>query len=210
MLCDILIEKGFEQMALQAIASVPYRLKPECFAADTPLFSRCSPAVTALFSSERKRTKMTLNQSIIEVPAAPPQNAEQQVSATPLDAPAEVEAQRPRGRPWVKGQSGNPHGRPSRAYQAAYVAESLIGRKTVPLTNKLIELALRGDRVALRLCLDRIAPPRREPPIDLDLPTIKSRADLLVALTAIAEAAGTGALTASQSATLTRTLIALR
>ena len=115
---------------------------------------------------------------------------------------------KPRGRPWVKGQSGNPAGRPSRARQAARVAQGLIGRKTVPLTNKLIELALLGDRAALKLCLDRIAPPRREPPIDLDLPDIKSRADLLVALTAIAAAAD--ALTSTQAATLTRMLIALR
>jgi hypothetical protein len=43
-------------------------------------------------------------------------------------------------------RSGNPAGPPSRARQAAIVAEALIARKTVPLTNKLIELALTGDR----------------------------------------------------------------
>src|SRR5712691_2740065 len=64
----------------------------------------------------------------------------------------------PRGRPFVKGQSGNPAGRPSRGYKAAYVAGALIAKKTVPLTNKLIDLALRGDHAALRMCLDRITP----------------------------------------------------
>jgi hypothetical protein len=117
---------------------------------------------------------------------------------------------RPRGRPWVRGQSGNPAGRPSRARQAATVAEALIARKTVPLTNKTLELALAGDRMLLRDCLNRIAPPRREPPVDLNLPKIESRADLLVALTTIADAAAAGDLTASQSATLTRMLIALK
>lgn len=123
---------------------------------------------------------------------------------------AEPPPPKPRGRPWIKGQSGNPAGRPSRARQAARVAQGLIGRKTVPLVNKLLELALLGDRTALRLCLDRIAPARREPPIDLDLPAVRSRADLRRALTAIAGAASADALTSSQAAALARMLIALR
>ncbi|HEY1795727.1 MAG TPA: DUF5681 domain-containing protein [Stellaceae bacterium] len=130
-----------------------------------------------------------------------PPEPEQQTAATPRT---------PRGRPWVKGRSGNPAGRPSRARQAATVAEALIARKTVLLTNKTLELALAGDRMLLRDCLNRIAPPRREPPIDLDLPQIKNRADLLTALTAVADAAAAGDLTARQSATLTRMLIALQ
>ena len=138
----------------------------------------------------------------------PSRGVEQQI---PAQTPRAIAPAKPRGRPWVKGQSGNLGGRPSRARQAAYVAEALIARKTVPLTGKLIELALLGDRTALRLCLDRIAPPRREPPIDLELPpTIASRADLLLALTTIADAVASGALTSSQSARLTGMLIALR
>jgi hypothetical protein len=129
-----------------------------------------------------------------------PADTEQQIPAAP---------RRPRGRPWVKGHSGNPAGRPSRARQAATVAEALIARKTVPLTNKTLELALAGDRMLLRDCLNRIAPPRREPPVDLDLPAIATRADLLTALTAIADAVASGALTASQSNTLARMLINL-
>lgn len=151
---------------------------------------------------------MQMNQEIDDISAQSISDTEQQTAAAPGET---IEPPRPRGRPWVKGQSGNTRGRPSRARQAAYVAVGLIARKTVPLTSKLIELALLGDRAALRLCLDRIAPPRREPPIDLELPpTIGSHADLLVALTAIAEAAASGALTSSQSAALTQMLIALR
>ncbi len=138
---------------------------------------------------------------MIKLTIPQPPEAEQQTPAAPP---------RPRGRPWAKGQSGNPDGRPSRARQAATVAEALIARKTVLLTNKTLELALAGDRTLLRDCLNRIAPPRREPPIDLDLPKIKNRADLLTALTAVADAAAAGDLTAPQSATLTRMLIALQ
>jgi hypothetical protein len=126
---------------------------------------------------------------------------EQRAQGAPLPEPVA-----PRGRPWVKGQSGNPAGRPSRARQAAVVAEALIGRKTVPLTNKLLELALAGDRTLLRACLDRIAPARREMPVDLEFPKIETRADLKAALTTIAEAAASGSLTTSQCQNLTRML----
>jgi hypothetical protein len=116
----------------------------------------------------------------------------------------------PRGRPWAKGQSGNPRGRPTRARRAAMVVEGLIQRNAVPLTNKAVDLALAGDRAILRDCLDRLSPRRREPPADLELPKIKTRADLFEALTVIANATASGALTASQGATLTQMLIALR
>jgi hypothetical protein len=150
------------------------------------------------------------------MPRDPKNHQDNQLLKLTVPQPPDPEQQNPaaprraRGRPWVKGQSGNPAGRPSRARQAATVAEGLITRKTVALTNKTLELALAGDRMLLRDCLNRIAPPRREPPIDLDLPKIENRADLLVALTAIADAASAGDLTAPQSAALTRMLIALQ
>ena len=150
---------------------------------------------------------MEFHQHVVSLSASPDFAAEQQTPAAPAER---VEPPKPRGRPWVRGQSGNPRGRPSRAYQAAYVAESLIGRKTVPLTNKLIELALLGDRVALRACLDRIVPARREPPIDLDLPVVNTRANLIEALTVVADATGSGALTSAQSAALVQMLATLR
>jgi hypothetical protein len=170
-----------------------------------PLLSRCFvccySAVLSLFFYPLRAQKMELDQDVVDLPASPDFVAEQQI---PTDLAEIAEPPKSRGRPWVKGQSGNPRGRPSRACQAAYVAEGLIARQTVPLTNKL-------DRAALRACLDRIVPARREPPIGLDLPeTIDSRANLLAALTTVADAAASGALTSSQSAALAQMLIALR
>ena len=144
-----------------------------------------------------------MDQKVADISPMPEISPEQRPEAEPPGEPAP-----PRGRPWVKGQSGNPRGRPSRARQAAIVAEALIQRKTVPLTDKLISLALTGDRAALRLCLDRIAPARREPPVDLAFPKIETRADFKAALTTIADAAASGALTTSQCETLTRMLLA--
>jgi hypothetical protein len=193
---------------MHAAAIASSSLKPAVSPLISRCFARCYCAVLPLFSTQSRAQKMAINQEIDGISAQPISDAEQQTAAAPGEM---VEPPNPRGRPWVKGQSGNPRGRPSRARQAASVAEALIARKTVPLTNKLIELALTGDRAALRACLDRIVPARREPPIDLALPeTIDSRADLLAALTTVADAAASGALTSSQSAALAQMLIALR
>jgi hypothetical protein len=48
----------------------------------------------------------------------------------------------------------------------------LLDGEAEALTRKAIELALGGDLNALRLCLDRIVPPRREQPIEVDLPKL--------------------------------------
>jgi hypothetical protein len=112
-----------------------------------------------------------------------------------------------RGRPWEKGRTGNPAGRPpKRAHQAHYIARSLIARQAVPLTRKMIDLALAGDKAMLRLCHQSIAPPRREAPIDLQLPPVAERADLKAMMVAIADAAARGTMTAAQARTLVRML----
>lgn len=50
--------------------------------------------------------------------------------------------------------------------------EALLGGEAEKLTRKAIEKALEGDAVALRLCLDRLAPPRRAPSVDITLPLL--------------------------------------
>jgi len=83
-----------------------------------------------------------------------------------------------RGRPFMKGQSGNPAGKPKGArHRATLAAETLLDGEAEALTRKAIELALAGDPIALRLCLDRILPPRRERPLRFVLPKLRSAAD---------------------------------
>ena len=64
------------------------------------------------------------------------------------------------GSRFQKGRSGNPNGRPKGSRNAATLAiEVLLDGQAQALTQKAIELALAGDPVALRLCLERMTTP---------------------------------------------------
>jgi hypothetical protein len=119
----------------------------------------------------------------------------------PQSGSAEKTAQKQRGRPFKPGQSGNPRGRPIGARNAATVAmEALLDNESDALTRKAIELAKDGDLQALRLCLERILPPRKDRPVTFTLPTIASAKDALSALSALLTAVSTGELTPSEAA----------
>jgi hypothetical protein len=100
------------------------------------------------------------------------------------------------GRPFEKGRSGNPAGRPRGARnKATLAAEALFDSEAEALSRKAVELALGGSEGALRLCLDRIIAPRRERPIQLAVPPIRSAADIAAAMGAIVKAAAEGTIT---------------
>ena len=72
---------------------------------------------------------------------------------------------RRRGRPFAKGASGNPLGRPAGSrHKTTLAMEALLDGEAEKLTRKAIDLALAGDMVALRLCLDRTIPPGETDP----------------------------------------------
>ncbi len=72
------------------------------------------------------------------------------------------------------------------------------------LTRKAVELALAGDPTALRLCLERIAPPCREAPVRVDVPRIGSVADLPVVMDALLRAVTEGSITPGEGEKLAR------
>jgi hypothetical protein len=93
----------------------------------------------------------------------------------------------------MKGRSGNPVGKPKGArHRATLAAEALLDGEAEALTRKAIELALAGDPIALRLCLDRILPPRRERPMTFALPDLDSVADAGAAMAAVLAAVASG------------------
>jgi Family of unknown function (DUF5681) len=92
-----------------------------------------------------------------------------------------------------KGRSGNPAGKPKGArHRATLAAEALLDGEAEALTRKAIELALAGDLIALRLCLDRILSPRRERTVTFALPALRSEADSAAAMAAILAAVADG------------------
>lgn len=113
--------------------------------------------------------------------------------------------QRKRGRPFAKGESGNPLGRPQGARnQTTLALEALLDGEAEKITRKVIELALAGDTTTLRLCLDRLLPPRRERPVQFNLPPLQSAADAPGAVAAIAAATAAGEITPGEAAEFTK------
>jgi hypothetical protein len=108
------------------------------------------------------------------------------------------------GRPFRAGQSGNPMGKPlGTRNRATRAAETLLDGEAEALTRKAVELALAGDTTALRLCLDRILPPRKSRPVTLDLPAVTDAAKVQTALTRIVTAASEGEITPDEAGALT-------
>jgi hypothetical protein len=78
--------------------------------------------------------------------------------------------------------------------------EVLLDGQAQALTQKAIDLALTGDIPALRLCLDRILPPRKDRPVSFILPTINSAQDAAAVVSSMLAAVAAGELTPADAA----------
>src|SRR5262249_47567897 len=108
-------------------------------------------------------------------------------------------------RTFTRGQSGNPNGRPMGARNRTTLAvEALLDGEAEKLTHKAVALALKGNVACLRLCLDRIVPPRRDRLVNFTLPAMNSAGDATKAMAAITTAVASGEVTPSEAAELSR------
>jgi hypothetical protein len=115
-------------------------------------------------------------------------------------------ANQQRGRPFKKGRSGNPNGRSNGSRNKVSLAiDELLDDEAEKLTRKAIELALNGDTVALRLCLERLCPPRKE-----RLPKLEDTSDLIAGISAIMAAVANGELTPGEGQALASLIEAQR
>ncbi len=86
---------------------------------------------------------------------------------------------------WKKGQSGNPKGRPRNTGQVAKL-RALLEPDAPKLLEKAKALALEGDGVMMRLCLERLVPPvkTRDDPVEIpglkDATTLKEKGDTII------------------------------
>jgi hypothetical protein len=112
---------------------------------------------------------------------------------------------------WEKGQSGNIKGKPKGSLNKVTLAiQSLLEGEGEALTRKAIELAKDGDMSALKLCLDRICPPRKSRPIIIDLPSVDTGEGVSQAQAVVVQAVGEGEITPDEGQVLSSILEARR
>jgi len=124
---------------------------------------------------------------------------------------AEKTAAKQRGRPFRKGQSGNPAGKPAGArHKTTLAVEALMEGDAETITKKAIALAKGGDLTAIKLVLDRIAPPRKGRLLRLALPQINNGSDTANALGVVVAAVADGRITPDEGRDLSAVIDAAR
>ena len=107
--------------------------------------------------------------------------------------------------PFEKGESGNPAGRPRGSRnRATLLMEGLLADDAEAIGRKAIELAKQGDMAAIRLCMDRLSPVRKDEPVAFELPPLAKPADSVAA--EIVAAVAAGELTPSEAAELAKVI----
>ncbi len=90
---------------------------------------------------------------------------------------------------FAPGHRGVSPGRPIGTRGRSNVAmESLLDGEAEALTGRMIALALSGDVKALKFCLERLLPRMTSLPVNIDLPEVKTLADVQSALTTLIDA----------------------
>ena len=91
------------------------------------------------------------------------------------------------------GFSGNPAGRPIGSRNKTTLAmECLLEGEAEKIMRKCVEMALDGDSVAIRLCMDRVIPTIKTRPVTFKLSIPKNSQGLLTAIDEIVAAGARG------------------
>ena len=100
---------------------------------------------------------------------------------------------------FASGNSGRPRGA---RHKTTLAIQALLDGEGEALTRKAIDMALAGDTVALRLCLERLAPPRKDAPVRFELPPMEGAENAAAAMGAILASVANGDLTPSEATSL--------
>jgi len=105
------------------------------------------------------------------------------------------------------GKSGNPAGRPAGSRNKAKLAiEALLDGEAEALTRKAVAMALEGDTVALRLCMDRICPPRKDRPISFKMPPVNNVSDAASVIRSVMEEVAIGSISPGEAKAVSEVL----
>jgi len=114
----------------------------------------------------------------------------------PIDDGARKYGTNTEGTRFKPGNPGKPKGARHRVTRAI---EALLEDEHEALTRVAIDRALEGDMTALRLCFERIAPARKDSPVSVELPVVRSAADAVEASAALLKAVAAGDLTPDEA-----------
>jgi hypothetical protein len=107
-----------------------------------------------------------------------------------------------RGRPFEPGNQlrrGRPRGSRNKATLAA---QQMLDSHGEALLRKCLVMALQGDSTALRLCMDRLLPPRRELPVKTKPMRLATAADVSNTLDSLMKGVAVGQITPGEAQTL--------
>lgn len=93
---------------------------------------------------------------------------------------------------FAEGNPGKPKGVRNRATRAV---QDLLDAQTEALTQAAVNKALEGDTAALRLCLERICPAKKDTPVRFDIKPMESATDAATAAGQVVKAVSDGLLT---------------
>lgn len=120
------------------------------------------------------------------------------MSEEPDNAGAKA-GRRPDGK-FAPGHSGNPSGmKVGSRHKTTIAVEALLQGEAKKLTRIVIDRALSGDMQALRIVMDRIAPPPKDRPISFALPPVAEARDHPRAISALLVGVASGALTPAEA-----------
>jgi hypothetical protein len=107
------------------------------------------------------------------------------------------------GSQFKPGQSGNPNGRPNGSRNKATMAlEALLDGEGEAITRKAVESALNGDMAAIRLCVERLIPVRKDGPVSFNLPDMNNADDGAKAMAGVLRALADGDITPNEASSV--------
>ena len=102
---------------------------------------------------------------------------------------------------FTEGNCGRPKGSRNKATLAI---ESLLQSQAEALTQTAVKKALEGDSMALRLCMERIAPAPKDHPVSFSLPNMNNALDASEAAGSVLTAVSEGELTTIEATRVMR------